>query len=94
MNFQLWITDDKDVFHKYVFDSVKDAYLFYLNTYATSDDFKYYSDCCGKSLYDIADNNNLIASAFRNVFGLKHFLYAVTTDDLGNVTHKEVDKTS
>ena len=93
MNYQLWITDNNNKLYKYVFNNSKEAYLYYLKNYATQEDFEYYKECCNKNLYDIADDENLIASVFRNVFNLKHHLYFVTKNKNGTLIYKEIDKT-
>lgn len=91
MLYQLWITDDNQ-FNKYSFTSGKEAYLYYLDNYATQEDFEYYNECSGKSLYDIADNDKLIASMFRNVFDEKHHLYIIVKNKEGTVVPVEIDK--
>lgn len=92
MKYQLWITDEADQFSKFEFDSSKEAYLFYLDHYAAQEDFTYYKECCGMSLYDIADDKR-IAAVFRNVFSPKHHLYCIVKNKAGTLVPTEIDKT-
>lgn len=77
--YELWI-DGKII----PFESSKEAYLYYLNNYATEEDFKYYKDCTNglKSLFDNADDEKLIRMMFDNVFNSKHYIYKRIADDL------------
>ena len=72
LGYEIWI--DKDIYH---FDTVKEAYLHYLDHFATEEDFEYYKDCAKKDLRDIADNTNLIGLVFENVFDEKHHIYQI-----------------
>ena len=56
-----------DTFKYFDFPSVNEAYQFYLDHYATTEDYNYYKECCGVDLKDVtrADIKDMI---FRNVF--------------------------
>lgn len=79
-NYEIW-TGEK----RYCFDTIKEAYLYYLKNFATKEDFDYYKECCGKSLEDIADDEELIGYAFDNVFNEYHHLYKVTMRNDGKI---------
>lgn len=66
--------------------------MFYVDNYAKQEDFDYYRECCGKSLYDIADNDKIIASVFRNVFDAKHHLYIIMKNKAGTLVPLEIDE--
>jgi hypothetical protein len=71
-NYELWIEGAM-----YSFDTIKEAYLYYLEHFATKEDFEYYKQCAKRDLKDNADNPQLIVLMFENVFNEKHHLYRV-----------------
>lgn len=83
--YELWI--DKAGFH---FDTIKEAYLYYLEHFASKEDFEYYKECSGKDLKEIADNPLLIGMVFENVFPEKHHLYKVIKAKDGRILRSKI----
>ena len=83
--YEIWI--DKNI---YRFDTIKEAYLYYLNNFATKKDFKYYKKCANKDLKDIVDNAELISLVFDNVFNQKHHIYQVFDREDGQICRSKI----
>lgn len=83
--YELWV--GKKVYH---FNTAKEAYLYYLENFATKEDFEYYKECAKKDLKDIADNTKLIGMVFDNVFNEKHHIYKVYKRLDGRVTRESI----
>jgi len=83
--YEFWL--DKEGYH---FDTVKEAYLYYIEHFATKEDFEYYKDCAGKDLKDIADNPELIGMVFENVFNEKHHLYKLIKRTDGKILREQI----
>lgn len=81
--YELWITDDNGNLNTYSFETVKEAYLYYLDNFATTDDFEYYKNCCGRDLRENVDDIHLIACMFDNLFNERHFIYKVEKNSVG-----------
>jgi len=62
------------------FPSAKEAYLYYLNNFATKEDFEYYRECAKKELTDVSEER-IIGMIFENVFNEKHHIYKVKQQD-------------
>lgn len=77
IRYELWITDDNNNLSKFDFDSLAEAYIYYVDNFATPEDDNYYFGCCGMHLKDIDINSRLVDCMFRNVFNQKHHLYEV-----------------
>lgn len=84
-DYELWI--GKVDYH---FNTVKEAYLYYLEHFATKEDFEYYKECAGKDLKDIADNPELIGMVFENVFNEKHHLYKLIKRSDGKILRDRI----
>lgn len=67
----------------YNFDSAKKAYLYYLDNFATKEEFKYYKKVSGRDLKDCADDEYLIGCMFDNVFNPLYHLYKVEKRENG-----------
>lgn len=72
----------------YSFDTVKEAYLYYLDNFATEEDFDYYKKIDGKDLRECFDNEALIGCIFDNVFSPSHHLYKVVKRKDGYEVYK------
>jgi hypothetical protein len=83
--YELWL--DKEGYH---FDTVKEAYLYYLDHFATKEDFEYYKECANKDLREIADDINLIGMMFENVFNEKHHIYKLCKRSDGYVCRDSI----
>ena len=83
--YELWV--GKEIYH---FDTAKEAYLYYLEHFATKEDFEYYKDCSGKNLREIADNPKLIGMVFENVFEVDHHIYKVVKRADGQILRKQL----
>lgn len=89
-HYQLWITYENGKFEKFCFNTAKEAYLYYLDNFATPEEDEYYVECCGKHLREVADNERVIGCVFRNVFNIKHHLYRVTRRHDGQLECDEI----
>ena len=58
------------------FDTVKEAFVYYLDNIAEDSDIEYYQQLTGKNIYDVTEKD-IIFSIFENVFDVKHHLYEV-----------------
>ena len=85
LGYEIWVGKDT-----YRFDTAKEAYLYYLDHFATKEDFEYYKDCAKKDLRDIADNTNLIGLVFDNVFNEKHHIFQVLEREDGQVIQVKI----
>lgn len=56
-----------EIVTSYEFPTVEEAYNFYLENYATEEDFNYYKGVCGRSIYEVTDPD-MMEALFRNVF--------------------------
>jgi len=74
----------------YHFSTVKEAYLYYLEHFATKEEFEYYKQCSGKELKDIADNPELIGMVFENVFEDSHHIYKLAKRTDGQILRKKI----
>lgn len=83
--YELWL--GKEGYH---FNTMKEAYLYYIEHFATKEDFEYYKDCAGKDLKDIADNPELIGMVFENVFNEKYHLYKVIKRSDGKILREQI----
>ena len=61
------IVGRKNVIHVHKFDTITDAYSFYLDEFATFDDWWYYL-CCAHKLLNRVYDERIMESIFRNVF--------------------------
>ena len=74
----------------YNFDSAKEAYLYYLNNFATKEDFEYYKKISEKDLKDCADDEKLIGCMFDNVFNPSHHIYEVGKRKDGQIFYRSL----
>lgn len=74
----------------YHFNTAKEAYLYYLEHFATKEDFEYYKQCSGKELKDIADNPELIGMVFENVFEDNHHIYKLVKRADGQILRERI----
>lgn len=74
----------------YYFNTAKEAYLYYLEHFATKEEFEYYKQCSGKELKDIADSPELISMVFENVFEDNHRIYKVVKRADGRIFRKRI----
>lgn len=72
----------------YSFDTAKEAYLYYLDNFATEEDFDYYKKIDGKDLRECSNNEALIGCIFDNVFSSSHHLYKVVKRKDGQEVYK------
>lgn len=91
LQYQLWITHENGKFEKFCFNTAKEAYLYYLDNFATPEEDEYYFSCCGQHLVEIADNNRLIGCVFRNVFNEQHRLYFVSRNYDGTISKEDLE---
>ena len=77
--YEIWI--DKNFYH---FDTAQEAYNFYLDYFATKQDFKYYKEICGKDLREINSEKD-IKNIFDNVFNPRQHIYKVFQREDGQV---------
>ena len=61
------IVGRKNVIHVHKFNTITDAYFFYLDEFATFGDWWYYLRCAHKLLNHVCDER-IMESIFRNVF--------------------------
>lgn len=90
LHYQLWITHKNGKLEKFCFNTAKEAYLYYLDNFATAEDDEYYVECCGSHLIDVADDIELIGCVFKNVFNANHHLYYVTRRPDGQLNCAEI----
>jgi len=83
--YELWL--GKEGYH---FDTAKEAYLYYLEHFATKEDFEYYKICADKELKDIADDPELIGMVFENVFEDGHHIYKVVKRADGQIIRDKI----
>ena len=83
--YELWL--GKEGYH---FDTAKEAYLYYLDHFATKEDFEYYKICADKELKDIADDPELIGMVFENVFEDGHHIYKVVKRADGQIIRDKI----
>lgn len=74
----------------YHFNTAKEVYLYYLEHFATKEEFEYYKQCSGKELKDIADSPELISMVFENVFEDNHRIYKVVKRADGRIFRKPI----
>lgn len=67
------IVGRKNVIYVNKFDTITDAYFFYLDEFATFGDWWYYLRCAHKLLNRVYDER-IMESIFRNVFENTHLL--------------------
>lgn len=84
--YELWLGKEG----YYHFDTAKEAYLYYLERFATKEDFEYYKICAGKELKDIADDPELIGMVFENVFEDGHHIYKVVKRADGQILREQI----
>lgn len=74
------------------FDTAKEAYIYYLDHFATPEDFDYYKECTkGKrTLRDNANDVQLIQMMFDNVFYEKHHIFKVERRADGQVVRSRL----
>ena len=76
----------------YSFDTVKEAYLYYLDNFATENQpfvvTEPYKKIDGKDLRECSDNEALIGCIFDNVFSPSHHLYKVVKRKDGYEVYK------
>ena len=74
----------------YHFSTVKEAYLYYFEHFATKEEFEYYKQCSGKELKDIADSPELIGMVFENVFEDNHHIYKLAKRADGQILRERI----
>lgn len=85
---ELWLSRNR-IYH---FDTVKEAYLYYLDHFATEKDFKW-CESCGTSrekMRTFADDPQLVQCQFDNVFNERHHIYIVKFREDGQLVRVPV----
>ena len=67
------IVGHKNTIYVNKFNSITDAYFFYLDKFATFSDWRYYLHCAHKFLNRVSDER-IMESIFRNVFDKNTYL--------------------